>query len=61
MPEKLMITEQAAQYLQCSEAFFTRDRWQAKQAGTAPQIPFVKIGKFVRYRLSDLEAIAAGA
>lgn len=59
MAEKLLTSDQAAEYLQCSCAFFERDRWLAKRAGTPPQVPFVKIGKFVRYKLSDLEKIAA--
>ena len=58
--EKLMTSDQAAAYLQCSRAYLERDRWIAKAAGTPPVIPFLKIGKFVRYRLSDLESIAAG-
>lgn len=51
MQDKLLTTEQAAQYLGVSKAFLERDRW----AGA--RIPFIKIGtRSIRYRLSDLEA-----
>jgi hypothetical protein len=61
MPEKLLTTEQAAEYLSVSKAYLHRDRFIANQSGTPPVIPFLKISpKIVRYRLSDLEALAAG-
>lgn len=59
MAEKLLTSEQAAQFLNVSKAYLERDRYQAKQAGTPPVIPFVKIGqKVVRYRFSVLEEIS---
>ncbi len=51
MYDKLLNTEQAADYLGVSKAFLERDRW----AGA--RIPFVQVGsKAVRYRLAELEA-----
>lgn len=50
MKQKLLTTEQAAEYLNVSKAFLERDRW----AGA--RIPFVKVGsRAVRYLLSDLD------
>ena len=47
---KLVTTEQAANYICMSKAFLERDRW----AGA--RIPFIKVGsRAVRYRLSDLD------
>ena len=51
----LMKTSDAANFLKLSEAYFARDRWLAKKNGTAPQIPFVQIGRAVRYRYADLQ------
>lgn len=49
--EKLLTTQQTAEYLSVSKAFLERARW----AGY-PKIPFIKVGdRAVRYRLSDLE------
>ena len=59
MAEKLLNTEQAAEYLSVSKAYLERDRWAAKQAGTPPLIPFIKIGpKVIRYRHAVLEELA---
>lgn len=47
--EKLLNTQQAADFLSVSKAFLERDRW----AGA--RIPFIKVGsRAVRYRESDL-------
>jgi len=50
MSEQLVSTKDAARILCVSEAFLERDRW----AGA--RIPFVKIGRAVRYCTSDLDA-----
>lgn len=50
MSEQLVSTKDAARILCVSEAFLERDRW----AGA--RIPFVKIGRAVRYCRSDLDA-----
>lgn len=44
----LMSQKQAAAYLGFSEKKLERDRWCEKQ------IPYVKLGRNVRYRASDL-------
>lgn len=49
MTEQLLTTRDAARILCVSEAFLERDRW----AGA--RIPFVKVGRAVRYRLIELE------
>lgn len=50
MGEKLLTTQEAAEYLSLSKAFLERDRW----AGA--RVPYIKIGRrAVRYRLADLE------
>lgn len=47
--EKLLNTQQAADFLSVSKAFLERDRW----AGA--RIPFIKVGsRAVRYRESDV-------
>jgi hypothetical protein len=53
MSEQLVSTKDAARILCVSEAFLERDRW----AGA--RIPFVKIGRAVRYCQSDLDAYVA--
>ncbi|MFW5881299.1 MAG: helix-turn-helix domain-containing protein [Roseicyclus sp.] len=45
---KLVAPKEAAGYLGVSEKWLERDRW----AGA--KIPYVKIGRHVRYRMSDL-------
>lgn len=44
----LMNEREAAQFLGVSPIWLQRDRWKG------PQIRFVKIGRHVRYRASDL-------
>lgn len=50
----LLDTTAAAEYLGISESLVEKDRW----VGTY-KIPFVKIGRSVRYRVEDLDAWAA--
>lgn len=52
--DPLLTNEQAAQYLNMSEAFLVRDRWAGKKNGQGPRIPCVRIGRAIRYRESDL-------
>ena len=50
MPQSLLTTTDAADFLGVSKAFLERDRW----AGA--RIPFIKVGsRAVRYRQSDLD------
>jgi len=51
----LMKQEEVAEYLQVSTKWLERDRW------AGPTLPFVKFGRHVRYRASDLAAFIAGA
>lgn len=52
--DKLLTTEQAAQFLGVSTSFLAKARITAK-----PDIPHTKIGAAVRYRRSDLESFVA--
>ncbi len=55
MSERLLTTQEAADYLGISSSFLERDRW----AGA--QIPFVRVGRrTVRYQLSELDNYIAG-
>ena len=55
MSERLLTTQEAADYLGISSSFLERDRW----AGA--QIPFVRVGRrTVRYQLSELDNYLAG-
>lgn len=47
---KLLTTESAATILGVSKKWLERDRWVEKR------IPFVKVGRLVRYRASDVAA-----
>lgn len=50
-PNKLLTTQEAADYLGISKAFLERDRWKGAV------IPFVKIGgRTVRYRKCELDS-----
>ena len=54
--DRLIRPKDAAELLACSLNFLAKDRMSDK-----PRIPFVKMSsKFVRYRLSDLNAFMAG-
>ena len=51
----LLNTQQAAEYLNVSEAFLNRDRVESAR------IPFIRIGtRTIRYRMQDLEAYIEG-
>lgn len=53
--ERLLSTKEAANFLGMSTQWLITDRHKAKQGGTPPVVPFVKIGtRTVRYRYSDL-------
>lgn len=49
----LMTQRDAAEYLCKSVKWLERDRWIG---GSNPEIPYVKIGRSVRYRADDLRA-----
>ncbi len=49
MDDKLVKTQQAADILCVSKAWLERDRW------AGPTIPFVKVGRSVRYWIGDLQ------
>ena len=50
--EKLLTTKQAAELLACSEAAIRKWLYQRR-------IPAVKVGRLVRLRVADLEALVA--
>ena len=47
--QTLLTTAQAAKLLGISKAYLERDRWKGAS------IPYLKVGRAVRYRQSDLE------
>lgn len=47
--EKLLTTKEAAEYLRLSTAWLNKDR-----LSNATRFPYVKLGKTVRYRMSDI-------
>lgn len=55
----LVVEKVAAEYLGVSSRWLAMDRFTAGQAGTPPIVPFVKMSRNVRYRISDLEAYIA--
>ncbi len=54
--DRLLTTEQTSDFLQVSESFLRQSRMEGKREGRTPGPPFVRIGRAVRYRLSDLDA-----
>jgi predicted DNA-binding transcriptional regulator AlpA len=52
MFEELLNTEQASKVLGMKSKSLANSRY----TGTGVQIPFIKLGKIIRYRQSDLEA-----
>ena len=55
----LVIEKVAAEYLGVSARWLAMDRFTSGQAGTPPTVPFVRMGRNVRYRFSDLDAYVA--
>ena len=54
--DKLFTEQQTSEYLQMSESFLRQSRMEGKREGRTPGPPFIRIGRSVRYRLSDLDA-----
>lgn len=52
----LMTTAQAADFISMSESFLAQDRWRSNATGCPPVFPFVRVGRAVRYRQTDLVA-----
>jgi excisionase family DNA binding protein len=50
--KELLTTKEAAKYLSMSESYLISHRHY--QTG---QIPFIRLGRFVRYRIKDLDRI----
>ena len=46
---------EAAAYLRVSRSFLRQGRMNGRRAGHAPPPPYVKAGRMVRYRVSDLD------
>ncbi|SEN42760.1 Helix-turn-helix domain-containing protein [Paracoccus alcaliphilus] len=47
---RLMTQKEVSEYTRLSEKWFERDRW------VGARIPYVKFGRLVRYRASDVAA-----
>jgi hypothetical protein len=54
-PEFVAETEAAA-ILSVSRSFLRHDRC----AGRKPRVPYAKVGRMIRYRISDLNALVGG-
>jgi|TARA_B110000263_G_C15253125_1_gene485111 predicted DNA-binding transcriptional regulator AlpA len=52
MADRLLDTKQASKFLGLNEKSLANSRY----TGTGISVPYIKLGKIVRYRLSDLEA-----
>lgn len=52
--EKLLSTKETANLVQVSESILRKQRMDGHRAGHMPTIPYIKMGKTVRYRLSDI-------
>ncbi len=56
MPAR-MPSKRAAEYIDVPVTFLERDRFESRQTGTPPKIPFLRLGhRTVRYNLTDLDA-----
>jgi len=54
--DELLKEQQTSDYLKMSESFLRQSRMEGKREGRTPGPPFIRIGRAVRYRLSDLDA-----
>ena len=52
MSDRLLNTKQASLFLGLNEKSLANSRY----TGLGVKVPYIKLGKIVRYRLSDLEA-----
>lgn len=52
----LMTTAQAADFIGMSESYLAQDRWRSGATGCPPVFPFIRVGRAVRYRQTDLVA-----
>jgi hypothetical protein len=56
MVEKLLNTKQASELLNVNDKSLANSR----HTGTGIQVPYIKMGKIVRYKLSDLQSYIEG-
>jgi hypothetical protein len=54
--DPMMTTKQLAVYSGMSEAFHTKGRIEGRRVKGCPPVPFIRIGRAVRYRKSDVDA-----
>lgn len=52
--DRLLTTAEAARYLRVSVQWLEKTRVYGLKRGTPP--PFIRLGRFIKYRLSDLDA-----
>lgn len=56
-----LTTKETAQLIGMSEAFLNNDRYVAKASGTPPKVPFIRIGRTIKYqREAVLQVMAQG-
>jgi predicted DNA-binding transcriptional regulator AlpA len=56
-PEQLITSKRAAELLGVSEAALRAQRCSGPNAAGMPPLPFIKLGRRVRYRQSDIERV----
>jgi hypothetical protein len=54
-PQRLLATAAAAEFIRFSESWLEKGRMKTK-----PVVPFVRVGRMIRYRLAALIAFADG-
>jgi hypothetical protein len=54
-PQRLLATSTAAEFIGFSDSWLEKDRLKSQ-----PLVPFVRVGRTVRYRLADLVAFVDG-
>lgn len=52
----LVATDEAASHLGVSPQFLEKDRSTGRLTGSGARIPYVRIGRAIRYRIADLDA-----
>ena len=57
--EPLLTVEEAARLLAVSRSYLDKDRFDALHQGRPPIIPYVKVGKSVRYRADVIRRVMA--
>jgi len=55
-PQRLLTETQTCEYLSVSRSFLAKARMNGTLPGHTPGPPYIKLGRSIRYDLSDLDA-----